>query len=55
MNHLNLDLTECDALYAVIGYLTPDEQRHWHECGRPREHVYQSVRILQRALKRVDS
>ena len=43
-------LTEIQAIQAVCEYLHNDEQAHWEEDGKPTEHIYQSVRILERYL-----
>lgn len=43
---------EVSALQAVVVYAMPQEQRHWQESGKPSDHIYRSLRILQRALAR---
>lgn len=43
---------EVAALRAVVAYALLLEQRHWDESGMPRDHIYSSLRTLQRALGR---
>ncbi len=38
------------ALIEVVEYLYPEEEKSWHYRGRPADHIFNSVLILDRML-----
>lgn len=41
------------AITALCSYLHDDEERHWEENDKPKDHIYQSVLIVEKYLKKV--
>ena len=44
---------EIEAMRAIASYLQGDEKKHWQEMNRPKNHIYQSVRLIEKYLKRI--
>jgi hypothetical protein len=42
-------------LERLLDHCEPDEESHYEECGRPRDHVYRDIRALRKVLERVDA
>jgi hypothetical protein len=49
-----LSEAQWQALENVVEYLAHDERHHWRECGRPKDHIWHSVRELWNMLALAD-
>lgn len=39
-----------ESIQAMVDYLYTNEQKHWLECDKPKEHIYHSVKIVKKYL-----
>jgi len=39
---------EHEAISAIYDYLIHDEQKHWEELNKPKDHIYTKLRTLRR-------
>ena len=43
--------TEHKAIKKLVDYLEDDERKHWEEGGKPKDHIYNSVKALHSLAK----
>lgn len=44
------DKKTISALESILFYLQAEEKKHWQESGRPKEHIYHSIKELANFL-----
>ena len=47
---LSITLKEVKALQEVVNMFMPDEVKHWEESGKPKNHIYHSLKTLRRLV-----
>lgn len=45
-----MDKKTRDAIKALVDYLKVDEAKHWNEMNRPKNHIYNQIRIVDKWL-----
>ena len=48
---MQLNKQEITALKNLIAYSYKDEEKHYEEDGRPKHHIFNSILVLNNALK----
>lgn len=42
-----------EAIEAVIEYMYEDEKKNWEECGKPKNHIFTHLQVLNNFVKSV--
>jgi hypothetical protein len=43
-------LSKTEQLRLLLDYMEEDEKKHFKECGRPKNHIYKTIRDLRKTI-----